>query len=639
MESHSSKNKDQDNTPPKRVPGIREEYATKIQNNPYELKHTIGDLKRGTGAYVYVEFERVQPEVLPFQNIDEMEAGKIYASLTEEENTEEEKNIVYYIKKPDNKIITEKCWKNPYKKEFEEYEVDILEDAYNKNLIDPFIQLRNKGLPQKIIEYLEKYTHQNGFLNVSRTITIEYFAGKLRVISPDDFRCDIIINPDKKSLTFIETFNINRYKRLDLDFPESETFYKSGRKGYPLAYCETISTISFDKNENVVNHKFLHDRVILLSKQANHLFNRNKERLAPYINFDDDETILQERIGATPEEIKIEFAQHRQYVKEGNIEALKKSFEEIVSLDEELVELIEDKGNFREEQKPEEQKPEEEKPVEMKFTRKNIKKELPVPKPSLMNRLTRWISKHPWLTALIVFAITTVIVSAIAAGIILSGGGATAGLILVPAAIKFVAGSAVTAFTAKILGIFATGLFFGLCAAIGTITGIKLGRWASRGNIEKLPTDDDLITNLPDDNKKETQVEIGAKLDSDLMDDSATSAEEFSAEQTLKNHNTLFTHNPEDADIEEVKDLTSGNKLIELQVLFGSPQIQEVKEKFNTIDETVIQNFSKLFSENKSENEIGKFLLQNPKLRNALVEHFSSQQKELLSEVKGQTKI
>ena len=319
------------------------------------------------------------------------------------------------------------------KKVFDDLPKDI-KKSRSANVIERFFDhlLKNKNVNPAIVDYLKRYSHQNGYMKASESNTSQYFALKGMKIVSHKNRYDYIINHDG-FITFIERFYIDEY----INFKNIETTIKPEEKGRPIALGVTVSTIRLDQNE--IKHELAFDKILLIDKKmSSQLFMRNRVLFwchqkywqwsgldmneFPYVLFDDKETILHEKYDESLSDIEAGLNHDFLIAKNKGVPALAESFR----------------------------------------------------KKSWMDKINHWVDKHPWLTIFIILLVITLLASAITAAIVFSTGTAAIPALLALKVGKIITVGALTGVAAKVLGILGIGALLGVMAAAGAWIGSML---------------------------------------------------------------------------------------------------------------------------------------------------------------------
>ncbi|MBX3708364.1 MAG: hypothetical protein KIT56_10315 [Gammaproteobacteria bacterium] len=141
----------------------------------------------------------------------------------------------------------------------------------------------------EILEYIQNYAHQHGFLYTSMIQTTATLFSKGINPNVSKKRFDFIRNHDG-SITFIERFYINKYNE-QLPSGLAKAPITSSKPDRPIAIGVTASTIRVEDGK--IEHEFLSDKILLVDPLGEKLFNHN-------------DGILEEKYHCTPEEIETE---------------------------------------------------------------------------------------------------------------------------------------------------------------------------------------------------------------------------------------------------------------------------------------------------------------------------------------------
>lgn len=122
-----------------------------------------------------------------------------------------------------------------------------------------------------IKNYILNYAHQNGFLQISETVTKPDLVQQNKLFACHQNRFDFIQNADG-SMTYIEYFYINSY----MDFSTGKQVV-SKEKNRPLVIGSLASKIYLDETGEV-KQKFIEDKFLIVSPEGADLIHPEKDK-------------------------------------------------------------------------------------------------------------------------------------------------------------------------------------------------------------------------------------------------------------------------------------------------------------------------------------------------------------------------
>lgn len=163
----------------------------------------------------------------------------------------------------------------------------------------------NKFLTPQIIDYIEKYANQNGFLNCSSFLATEFLVLDKKIKADlKRRRFDFIKNVDG-GFTFIEEFSVENCARFD-DSGLIPALIDPDKENQPAAVIVTTSTIKLNA-KNKVEHTYVSDKVYLLDQEITNELFKNEDEL-DIENFG----AFEQRYGVSYDDVEREIAADRQ---------------------------------------------------------------------------------------------------------------------------------------------------------------------------------------------------------------------------------------------------------------------------------------------------------------------------------------